>query len=78
MLELSVLSELKKSAFLATKAMGCSDDRERQSLRLDANGAYYKALRILTQSDGTIADASIHEKLTHLKALLRRLSHLPI
>jgi len=78
MLELSVLSELKKSTFLATKAIGCSDDRERQSLRLDANGAYYKALRILTQSDLTIANSSIQKKLNHLKTLLRRLSLLSI
>ena len=40
--------------------------------------ALYKALRILTQSEGTIADPSIHEKLTQLKALLKRLSLPPI
>ena len=74
MLELSVLSELKKSAFLATKALDCSDHREGRSLRLDANGAYSKALRILTQADGTIADPLVNDKLTHLRELLRRLS----
>ena len=32
MLELSVLSELKKGAFLATKAIASGDDGERRSL----------------------------------------------
>ena len=74
MLELSVLSELKKGAFLATKAIASGDDGERRSLRLDADGAYFKALRMMTESDFPIADSSIQEKLVQLRALLRELT----
>lgn len=73
MIELSILSELKKGITIAGRAIASTESSDRQAKSFDANEAYYKARRLLVGSHLHSVSPIIREKITQLEVLLRRI-----
>ena len=70
--EQAVLFELRRGIIRAVDAIIAKDSEARKTLTETAISSYRKALLLMTQ-DGPITEPRIHEKLTHLETLLRKL-----
>src|SRR5262245_39840083 len=70
--EQAVLLELTRGIIRAVDAIITKDFEKRRTLTEIANSSYRKALMLMTQ-EGPITESTIHEKLTHLETLLRKL-----
>ena len=70
--EQAVLLELTRGIIRAVDANITNDSEARTTLTESAKSSYQKALLLMTQ-EGPITEPTIHEKLTHLETLLRKL-----
>ena len=73
MIELSILSELKKGISIAGRAIASTESSDRQAKSFDANEAYYRARRLLVGSHLRSISPIIREKVMQLEVLLRQI-----